>query len=71
MVQLMEQSSKSEDLQLSEAKGLLEILNYYTKSFVLLNQYDSHTLPSDNLSEAVTYEIQYDEAKAAIVELKK
>jgi len=37
---------------------------------VLLNQYDSHNLQPDNLSENITYEIQYEEAKTAIAELK-
>lgn len=37
MVQLIEQSCKTENLQLQEAKGVLEILGSYTKSFVLLN----------------------------------
>jgi death-on-curing family protein len=71
MVQLIEQSGKAETLQLQEAKGLLEILSHYTKSFVLLNQYDNHSLQTGNLSENITYEIQYDEAKTAIAELKK
>ncbi len=71
MVQLIEQSGKSEDLQIQEAKGLLEILGNYTKSFVLLNQYDSHSVQPGKLSENITYEIQYDEARSAITELKK
>lgn len=71
MVQLIEQSGKANNLQLQEAKGLLEILGNYTKSFVLLNQYDSHSVQTGVLSENITYEIQYDEAKAAITELKK
>ena len=71
MVQLIEQSGKVENLQLQEAKGLLEILGNYTKSFVLLNQYDSHSVQVGRLSENITYEIQYDEAKEAIAELKK
>jgi len=71
MVQLIEQSGKVENLQLQEAKGLLDILSHYTKSFVLLNQYDSHSLQTGKLSENITYEIQYEEAKAAITELKK
>ena len=70
VVQLVGQSEKKESLQLQEAKGLLEILSNYTKSFVLLNQYDSHNLQPDNLSENITYEIQYEEAKTAIAELK-
>jgi hypothetical protein len=48
MVQLIEQSGGSEGLQLVEAKGLLEILSGYTRSFVLLNQYDSQNLPQKN-----------------------
>lgn len=71
MVQLIEQSGKTETLQLQEAKGLLEILGSYTKSFVLLNQYDSHNLKAGKLNENITYEIEYDEAKNAVAELKR
>ncbi|HRP90805.1 MAG TPA: RhuM family protein [Edaphocola sp.] len=71
MVQLIEQSGKNETLQLQEAKGLLEILGNYTKSFVLLNQYDSHNLQTGKLNENITYEIEYDEAIHAVTELKK
>ncbi|MFA7380805.1 MAG: virulence protein RhuM/Fic/DOC family protein [Bacteroidia bacterium] len=71
MVQMIEQSGKIENLQLHEAKGLLDILSHYTKSFVLLNQYDSHNLQTGKLNENITYEIQYNEAKEAIAELKK
>lgn len=71
MVELIEQSGKTESLHLQEAKGLLDILSHYTKSFVLLNQYDSHNLQTDKLNANVTYEIKYKEAKSAIAELKK
>lgn len=71
MVQLIEQSSQTESLQLPEAKGLLNILSHYTKSFVLLNQYDSQSVQPGKLSENITYEIQYDEAKSAIAQLKE
>ena len=71
MVQLIEQSSSIDNLQLTEAKGLLDILSNYTKSFVLLNQYDSHSLKSEKLNENVTYEIKYAEAKESIAALKK
>jgi death-on-curing family protein len=70
-IQLISQGSKTENLQLQEAKGLLEIISHYTQSFVLLNQYDSHAVKTGKLSENITYEIKYDEAKAAIAELKK
>lgn len=71
MIQLIENSGKIENLQLQEAKGLLEILGNYTKSFVLLSQFDSQSLKLGKLSENITYEIKYDEAILAISELKK
>lgn len=71
MIQLIEQSGKAENLQLPEAKGLLEILSRYAKSFVLLHQFDSHSIKTGKLSENITYNIKYDEAKDAISQLKK
>jgi death-on-curing family protein len=71
MVKFIEQSGKTETLQLEEAKGLLEILSNYTKSFVLLSQYDSSNLKAGRLNDNITYEIEYEEAKNAIAELKK
>lgn len=71
MVQLIEQSGKTDTLQLQEAKGLLDVLAGYTKSFLLLNQYDSQKLQHEKLNENITYEIQYVEAKEAIAELKR
>lgn len=70
-IQLISQSGEIENLQLQEAKGLLEIIKNYTQSFILLNQYDSHSLLSANLNENITYEIKHEEAVAAITELKK
>ncbi|MBS1651661.1 MAG: virulence protein RhuM/Fic/DOC family protein [Bacteroidetes bacterium] len=70
-IQLISQSAKAESLQINEAKGLLEIINSYTTSFVLLNQFDSNKLKVENLNEKITYEIEYSEAQKAIDELKK
>jgi death-on-curing family protein len=61
----------NENLLLSEAKGLLEIIQNYTQSFVLLNQFDSNNLDSNNLNEHITYEIKYEEADSAILRLKE
>ena len=71
IVQMIQQTGNTDELQMSEAKGLLEILGNYTKSFVLLNQYDSSSLKTQSLNENISYEIQYPEAKAAVTELKK
>lgn len=70
-VKLIQQSGSSEELRLSEVKGLLEIITNYTKSFVILNQYDSNQLSVEQLNTNITYEIKYDEAIAAIEELRK
>lgn len=71
IVNVIQQSGKSDDLQLSEAKGLLEILSKYTRSFVLLNQFDNNSLSTDKLNSNITYIIKYKEAKDAIIELKR
>lgn len=70
-VTLIEQSGNAGHLSISEAKGLLEIITNYTQSFILLNQFDSDTLPAEKLNENITYEIEYGEALKAIDELKK
>jgi death-on-curing family protein len=70
-VSRIHQAGNTEQLQLNEAKGLLEIISNYTRSFVLLNQYDSNNLQTGKLNENITYEIEYTEACAAIAELKK
>lgn len=70
-IQLISAGGKTESLQLQEAKGLLEIIQNYTQSFILLNQFDSNNLATEKLSSSITYEIQYDEAKGAILTLKK
>jgi len=71
VIQLISTGTSNDELQLQEAKGMLEIISSYTQSFILLNQYDSHSLQTQNLNESITYEIEYEEAFAAIQELKK
>lgn len=70
-IQLITQNRESEELQLSEAKGLLNVIENYTKSFVLLNQFDSSDLQLNKLSENITYEIDYHEALQTIQILKE
>lgn len=70
-VELIQKGGKTEDLNLTEAKGLLDIISNYTQSFVLLNKFDSHNLEAEKLNENITYEIKYEEAAKAIAELKK
>ena len=70
MVKLITQKAES-SLNVDEAKGLLEIINQYTQSFLLLSRYDSNSIQTERLSGEVTYEISYEEAKSAIAELKR
>jgi hypothetical protein len=52
-VKLIQQSGNSEQLSATEAKGLLEIITNYTHSFILLNQFDSNSLPDKKLNENI------------------
>lgn len=70
-VNLIHQSSQSDGIKVDEVKGLLEIITNYTRSFILLNQFDSNSLELEKLNENITYEISYEEAIEAIEELKK
>lgn len=70
-ITLIKKAAENDELKLSEAKGLLEIISQYTQSFVLLNQYDSNNINPEKLSEEISYEISYKEANIAISELKK
>jgi death-on-curing family protein len=69
-IELIESSSKIEDLSVNETKGLLKIINSYTQSFILLNQFDSNNLSESNLSNEIVYEIKYEDAIIAIKKLK-
>lgn len=70
IVNIIENTESLDRNELSETKGLLNILKNYTKSFVLLNQYDSSTLELNNLEENIIYEIDYQEALNAITIVK-
>lgn len=70
-VKLIQKSGQADSLKIDEAKGLLEIISNYTRSFILLNQFDSNRLEAEKLTENITYEIRYEEAKTAIEELKR
>lgn len=51
-------------------EGFLDIISKYSKSFELLNRYDSEDLQLDNLSKEIIYVINYDDVKKAIHQLK-
>lgn len=50
--------------------GFLKLIDNYSKSFELLNKYDSNQLDLQNLNENIIYVIDYKEVKKAISKLK-
>lgn len=70
IVEVISKTKIDQTKDLAEAKGLLHILNHYTKSFILLNQFDSASIPLQNLNSVISYQIEYDEAVQAIEILK-
>ena len=52
-------------------EGFLSIIGHYSKSFELLNKYDTEELSTEGLNEDVIYIINYKDVKEAIKELKR
>jgi len=70
-VELIKHSVSDKQISSEEAKGLLEIISTYTRSFILLNKFDNNTLGTGIQNEALTYEINEEQAVKAIEQLKK
>jgi death-on-curing family protein len=69
-IKLIGKNIDVENVDLGEAKGMLNIIKNYNESFVLLNQFDSNSLETKHLNRNITYAIKHDEALLAITELK-
>jgi prophage maintenance system killer protein len=70
-VEFLKTTLGTKNLSGNEVQGLLEIISKYTRSFVLLNQFDSNSLEVEPSGKKLTHEIKYKEALAAIEQLKK
>ena len=64
------QQNLIEQASLPEARGLVSVIAGYTRTFVLLNQFDSERLPLGDFATTIHYEIQEDEALTGIAALK-
>ena len=64
------QQNLIEQASLPEARGLVNVIAGYTRTFVLLNQFDSQRLPLGDFAATIRYEIREDEALAGIAALK-
>ena len=65
-IEIIQNTGNDKQLNINEAKGLLEIIKNYTQSFILLNQFDSNSLKDLGLNDKIIYEINYEEASALI-----
>lgn len=70
-VELVEKAKSMKTLSASETAGLLTVITEYTRSWLLLHQYDSGMLATKELHGKVLYRITEDEARKAINQLRK
>jgi len=70
-IQLIKQGLQNQELSVKEAKGFVEIVSNYAKSWALLQGYDEQSLEEVPKSKTERFVLDYDEAKEAVVELKK
>ena len=70
-VELVEKAKSAKTLSASETTGLLTVITEYTRSWLLLHQYDSGTLTTRELHRTVHFRITEEEAKKAISQLRK
>jgi len=70
-IALLQTTIKQESLECDEAKGLLDVIVGYGRSWSLLESYDENTLSSTISKSEQKFILGYDEAKKAIAKLKK
>lgn len=70
-IQLIKQGLKNSELNIAEAKGFVEVISNYAKSWALLQGYDDQSLQELTQKKEEKFTLDYDEAKEAIAELKK
>jgi len=70
-MELVRKSIETKELSSNEAKGLLDIINNYAKTWALLQGYDSNALHALQGTCEKRFVLDYDEAKHAIGEIKK
>lgn len=70
-IQLIKQNLQNDALSVSEAKGFVEIVSNYAKSWALLQGYDDQSLEEVSQTKESKFILGLDEAKEAIAELKK
>jgi prophage maintenance system killer protein/prophage antirepressor-like protein len=70
-IKLIKQSLQNQELSTTEAKGFVEIVSKYAKSWALLQGYDEQSLQEITQTKEQKFILDFNEAKEAIAELKK
>ncbi len=70
-INLIKQGLENQELSTTEAKGFVEIISNYAKSWALLQGYDEQSLEEVAEHREQKFILDYDEAKEAIEELKR
>jgi len=70
-IALIKQGIENKELNTQEAKGFVEIVSNYAKSWALLQGYDEQSLQEVAQTKEQKFILDYNEAKEAIAELKK
>lgn len=70
-VELVEEAKAVKTLSTTETAGLLTVITEYTRSWLLLHQYDAGTMTTKELHRRVRFRITEDEAKKTIGQLWK
>jgi prophage maintenance system killer protein len=70
-IQLIKQGLQNDAISAKEAKGFVEIVSNYAKSWALLQGYDDQSLEEVSQTKKSKFILGLDEAKEAIAELKK
>lgn len=70
-IALLQDTISKSDLELSEAKGLLDVILNYSRTWTLLQGYDEDSLHVNIASQEAKFILNVDEAKDAIAQLKK
>lgn len=69
-IALLQGAIRNRDLNKIEAEGLLKVITDYANSWILLQKYDEGKLAIPKKSSKFFWELDYEEAKKAIAELK-
>ncbi len=70
-IALLQDTIAKSELELSEAKGLLDVILNYSRTWTLLQGYDEDSLHVNIVPKVAKFILDVDEAKDAVVQLKK